>query len=181
MDDIRFENRFVRGRETAKQIYDYWFYRQPLYMTLHIIMAFCFLWSMGFLLIGVMNFGMLFVEDINNILLTLLFVVVFEFLIALSCRAQMKAMVSRDAESFGGEPLCNIEISDTDITHSAKETRNTLPLSKVKSAFATKDYIVLVSEARVMYILKKDSFILGGPESFAAFLKEKNIKIKGKI
>ncbi len=180
MEEIHFKNSFVRGIETAKQIYFHWFYKQPLMLTVHIIMALSLILNVYNVIIAI-KFGLLFTDGITSPLFLVLFNAVFEIAWFFSCRSQINAMVKRDAESFDGEPLCDITVTDSEMAHCIKDTKNGIPLSKIKRAFATRDYMVLVSEANLMYILKKDSFTLGDAKSFWEFLKEKQIKLKGKI
>ena len=42
-------------------------------------------------------------------------------------------------------------------------------------------YVVVITKARLMFIFRKDSFTEGDADGFIAFLKEKGIKVTGKI
>ena len=107
----------------------------------------------------------------------IIFFVVFIFI---SYRSQVKAMVQRDKEMSHGEPLhCRISVSDDEMVLSTLESRSPISIGNLKSAFITENYIVVITKARLMFIFKKDSFTVGDTESFLAFLREKNIKIKG--
>ncbi len=55
-----------------------------------------------------------------------------------------------------------------------------IELSKIRSAVQTKNYIVLRSDARLLYSFRKDGFTKGTKEDFLAFLKGKGIKVRGK-
>jgi hypothetical protein len=102
-------------------------------------------------------------------------------LMIVSYHSQVKAMVQRDKEMSGGKPLCcEISVSENEITLSALESRSSVAMSNIKSAFETENYIVVLTKARLMFIFKKDSFTKGNLDDFIAFLKERGIKVKGK-
>jgi hypothetical protein len=99
----------------------------------------------------------------------------------ISYRSQVKALVQRDREMSGGDPLCcEITVSDEEMTLTALESRSPVSINNLKSAFVTENYIVVITKARLMFIFRKDSFTEGDADSFIAFLKEKGIKVTGK-
>lgn len=170
--DIRFENEFVRDEQTAKEIYGYWYFKKPIMIAMYVILG---IYSLSCILGFIVDFES--AKEAMPIFVMIIFVVA---LMLFSYRSQVKAMVQRDKEMSGGNPLnCRISVSDDEITLSTLENRTPVSMSNLNGAFVTKNYIVVITKARLMFIFKKDSFTVGNSDGFIAFLKEKNIKIKG--
>ena len=171
--EARFKNKFVRDEDTAKEIYKYWYFKKPLMVVVYVILgAYALSCILGFII----DFNS--AKEAMPIFAMIVFFTAFIFI---SYRSQVKAMVQRDKEMSGGEALCcEISVSDDEITLSTLESRSPVSMSNLKSAFITKNYVVVITKARLMFILKKDSFTIGDTESFVAFLREKGIKVKGK-
>ncbi|MBO7196531.1 MAG: YcxB family protein [Clostridia bacterium] len=173
MNEIRFENRFVRDESTAKEIYGYWFFKKPLSVAIYIVLGF---YSLSCIFGLTLDF-----QSAKETIPILAMIVFYVIIMIVSYRSQVKGMAQRDREmSGGGELCCEISVSDDEITLSTLESRNPVAMSNVKSAFMTKNYVVVLTKARLMFILKKDSFTKGDADSFIAFLTEKGIKISGK-
>jgi hypothetical protein len=170
---VLFENRFVRDESTAKEIYGYHFFKRPLMITLYVLIALnALLRSISFIL-GTLGP----IDAFLTVILPLLIIL----LVFVAYRSQVKALVSRDAESAGGGEFFNeLRVSDGDITITTPISSQSVGLDKMKYAFMTKGYICVVTKANLMYIFKKDSFSVGDGDSFLAFLREKGIKVKGK-
>ena len=171
--ELRFENEFVRDESTAKEIYGYWYFKKPLMIAVYVALGFYFL---SCILGLILDF-----ESTKESMPILAMIVFFAVFIFISYRSQVRAMIQRDKEMSGGEPLCcKISVSDEVMTLTALESSSPISLGNLKSAFMTENYIVVLTKARLMFIFKKDSFTLGDTESFVAFLKEKDVKVKGK-
>ena len=168
-----FCNKFVRDEDTAKEVYVYWYFKKPLLIVVYSIIA---LYSLVCILGFILDFDS--AKEALGVFVIGIFVFVF---MIVSYHSQAKAMVQRDKEMSGGKPLCcEISVSENEITLSALDSRSSVAMSNIKSAFETENYIVVLTKARLMFIFKKDSFTKGDAESFIAFLKEKGIKVKGK-
>ena len=168
-----FCNKFVRDEDTAKEVYVYWYFKKPLLIVVYSLIA---LYSLACILGFILDF-----ESAKEALGVFVMGVFVFVLMIVSYHSQVKAMVQRDKEMSGGKPLCcEISVSENEITLSALESRSSVAMSNIKSAFETENYIVVLTKARLMFIFKKDSFTKGDAKSFIAFLKEKGIKVKGK-
>lgn len=171
--EARFENRFVRDKNTAREIYGWWFYKRPLFVFVYVYMA---IYMLFFALAAVFT-----PESVGEVIPIVICILICVAAFAFSYFSQVRAMVKRDAEmSGGGELVCTVTVDDTEAVVTALDSRTAIGLENVKFAFATGGYIVLVTKARLMIILKRDSFTLGTSDGFIAFLKEKGIKVKGK-
>ena len=69
-------------------------------------------------------------------------------------------------------------ISEEKIVLSDLGNNTELKLSVMKMAFGTKNYIVLITKANHMIILKKDSFTKGSSDELVEFFKQKGVKVK---
>lgn len=173
MDEIRFENSFVRDKNTAKEIYGWWYYKRPLFVAIHIIMA---LYLFSFVLGLIISPGSA-VKDLP----VAAFIVFGLFIFTFSYFSQVRAMVKRDAEMSGGRELVStVTITDSEAVVTSFESRTAIAFENLKYGFMTKNYIVLVTKARLIIILKKDSFTKGDTSGLISFLRGKGIKVKGK-
>ncbi len=170
--ETRFENSFVRDENTAKEIYRYWFFRKPTMVALYVILAFYTLACI---------FGLSFdFEDAKDFIFPFFTALLIPVLMIISYRSQVKTMVNRDREmARGSELVTRISVNDNEFTVFSLDSRTSILVSDLKYAFLTGSYIVVITKARLMVILKKDSFTIGDTGSFLAFLREKSIKIKG--
>ncbi len=171
--ETRFENRYVRDENTAKEIYRYWFFKKPLMVAVYVVLA-------VYAISCIIGLGFDF-EDAKEFIMPFILAVILPLLMIISYRSQVKTMVKRDKEmAKGGELICEVSVNDNEFTVSSLESRSRILIDNAKYAFQTKSYIVVITKARLMIILKKDSFTVGDTDGFIAFLKEKGIKVKGK-
>lgn len=165
-----FCNKFVRDKDTAKEVYVYWYFKRPLLIVVYAVLG---VYALSCILGLIIDFN-----SAKEAMPVFAMIVFFTAFIFISYRSQVKAMVQRDKEMSGGDALCcEISVSENEITLSALESRSSVEMSNIKSAFETENYIVVLTKARLMFIFKKDSFTKGDAESFIAFLKEKGIKV----
>ena len=168
-----FENEFARDEGTAKEIYRYWYFKKPLLVVVYIYLG---IYALSCILGFIIDF-----QSAKESMPIFVMVIFFLSFMLISYRSQVKAMIQRDKEISGGEPLCcKISVTEQQMTLSTLENRTPISIDNLKSAFVTNNYIVVVTKARLMFILKKDGFTLGDCDGFIAFLREKGIKIRGK-
>lgn len=173
MNETLFENRFVRDEATAKEVYGYYFFKRPLMIALYVIIAINALAHILTLILGFSE-----VKDVYLPFILLAFILAMMFV---AYRSQVKALVSRDDESAGGEEFFNeLRVTDSEISITSPVGSQSIGIDKLKYAFVTRNYICVVTKARLMYIFKKDSFTIGDSYGFIAFLREKGIKVRGK-
>lgn len=167
-----FENKYVRNESTAKEIYKYWFFKKPTMAAVYAILS---VYALACI------FGLSFdFEDAREFIFPFILAIILPVLMIISYRSQVKTMVNRDKEmAQGGELVCEVSVNDNEMTLCAFESRSSILISDVKYAFVTESYITVITNARLMIVLKKDSFTLGDTEGFISFLKEKGIKVKG--
>lgn len=168
--EIRFENRYTRDEQTAKEIYKYWYFRRPIFIALYVILA---------LYIPACIFGLMFdFEDAREFIAPVIMAIVAPVMMFVSYRSQVSTMVKRDREmAQGGEVVCEVSVSDEEFAVTSLGNRTAIKIYNAKKAYITTNYIVVLTAARLMVILKKDGFTLGDAESFISFLREKGIHI----
>lgn len=168
MEEVLFRNEFVRDRACAKEIFTYYVFGRTIIKLMYGFYAFCFVITMicGFIL-----------GDFGGALFIVLAVALLALTMLLNYRVQVKTLVARDAEVSGGEPmLVTTELSDAGLTVRACGNETTMPLDVIKSAYRTKNYIVIITKAKFMYILKNDAYSVGDADGLWALLKRKRIK-----
>lgn len=171
MDVALFENKFVREKETIKEIYKHWFFGRPVMICVYVLLC---VYALS------ISLGLIFdPANAGEFLVPFVLLIFTGILMLISYHSQVKTMNLRDEELSGGrELLCEISVTEGEIVHSVLENRQSVSMASIKYAFITKNYVVVVSKAQMMYILKKDSFTVGDAEGFISFLRGKGVKIK---
>lgn len=171
MNEILFENRYVRDENTAKEIFGYHYFRRP------IVIAFCILFG----LYTISNVVGLIVEshmEPSAIFSLVLLVIIIVTWLA-SYKTAVRTMVKRDKEAIGdAEFEITVTADENKISITTPVSNQSVNFENVKHVFKTKNYVAVVTKASLIYILKKDSFVKGDAESFFSFLMSKGIKIK---
>lgn len=179
--ETNFENKYTQVSESSKQLYLYWYYKQPLFLVIHILAGVNFLSGIAGIIINLINLeGTLFINSIENILPSMLFILIFEGILLFSYFANIKTMEKRNTELSRSEIECTVTVNADGITNYALESSQNVPLSSIKRAFTTKDYIFVVTRAKLVFILKKDSFTVGDTSGLLNFLRMKGVKVSGK-
>ena len=166
--EILFENKHVKDREWAKDIYGYINFRRPLIIVLDIYFFIC-------LAAGIFD---LIVRKNVNIYLFLL-PALWIGLQVLLYFTNVNVALKRDLEVFGKPIEITATVTDEKITVT-QSTGSEIYLNYVdiKKAFQTKKYIYLQTKTNLLFSFKKDSFSLGNAEGLLSFLKGKGIKIR---
>ena len=171
--ETRFENKYIRDKQTAKDVYGYWYFKRPIMIACYVVLG---IWAAIYSLGAILTPG--FASD--NFIVA--FVVIASMSIVLfAYYNQVNGMVKRDMElARGREILCKSTVTDSEIIFSNFGNEVAISIDNVKYAFVTNQYIALVTKAKLMCMFKKDGFTVGDADSFIAFLREKGIKVKGK-
>lgn len=96
-------------------------------------------------------------------------------------RRSLKLTLQRDMELNGGEPvqLCTT-VSEGGLVCRTNVDAPEVPFSSVKKVVQTKNLIILISKARLAFVLTRDGFTKGTAQELLQFLRGKGIKVKGK-
>lgn len=159
--DTLFENRYTRTKEIMREYCGYMFFRRPSMRICDLLLVFFVVSS---ILLG----------SSPVIAVVLLLTAAAQVLAYVYTPA---AMQKRDAEAASGGTI-TVESAATDdllrfqVSNGAAQE---LPYAKMKKVVQTKRLILINSEAKLWYILPKDTFTKGTAEDFLAFLKTKGI------
>ena len=165
-----FENTHTQDKSFYKEIYGYFYLRRPVAIGFYVFSAVGFLIHLPLAISGRdQSIGFMALA----IALPLINLILYFRHIRLSARRN---------NEISSEPISVstfVHENSLELTASNGSTIN-IELSKIRSAVQTKNYIVLRSDARLLYSFHKDGFTKGTKEDFLAFLKGKGIKISGK-
>ena len=163
-----FENSYVRDEKFAKDIYKYlYFYR------VSIIISYAFL-----LLVFCTNILLWIFEGYHNSFIFIFIPLLFAFRLYSYFRS-VKMLIKRDREVHGKEVtmesvVTGAYIQSTESTGSVSQ----LEIGRIKKAVQTKKFILLYTEAKMIYIFPADRFTKGNADDFVGFLKDHGIKVK---
>lgn len=164
MDSI-FENQYIRDRAVIKELYAHWFFKRPLMIVLHAILVFFFALSLV---------DYLWTATASAVLILVPFVFLMQFI---GYYNSINVSVKRDEELYNGMLVqAHYTVTeDTVIARNAGKEPIELSLSKFKHVMVTKNLIVMMTEAKMVYTFRKDSFTKGSSEKFIGFLKQKGL------
>lgn len=170
--NIYFKNNYTRTKEIFKEIYQYYFFKRKIEIVFYTVMAVFLVLNLYLIYVG--GFGYY-----NLILFILL--LFFPLLSITSYHRSVNISYKRDIEISGDEIEVETIVTEDYIQNTnSTGAVNKLKYSDIRYAVQTKSLILLFSKAGLFYIFPKDSFVIGTKEEFITFLKELNIKIKGK-
>ena len=163
-----FENKYIRDKETAKEISAFLYLKRPLSIAVGILCALCFAVHLTFFILG-------YEYSVLGFILLPSYIAY-----KLYCYFVSKnSFIKRDAEVSKGDIVITTRVYEDHITVTASNGSVVeLEYDKIKKISVTKNYILMLSQARLLFILKKDGFTKGKFEDFTAFIKSKGIKTK---
>lgn len=172
--DTLFECRYTHTVEMDREFYRYWFYGRPIMIVLYL----CAIG--GFLSIVLLDLLNRFANQNLSIPFDISYLIIPAALLVfyLAYRRSVDTARKRNFEITNGNAL-EIQISmtseqilyETSISGKSRE----IPLSSIKQAVNLKSQFVLVSDAKMLYSFRKDSFTKGTVAEMTAFLKQKGL------
>jgi hypothetical protein len=159
--DILFENRYTRTKEIMREYCGYMFFLRPSMVICDCLLVF-------FVVASILLGGS------PGIALVLVLTAAAQLILYFYTP---NAMEKRDAEAASGGTI-TVEAAATDdllLFRVSNGAEQELPYVKMKKVAQTKRLILIYTEAKLCYILPKDTFTKGTAEAFLAFLKEKGI------
>lgn len=166
MNEPIFKNVFVRDEETLREFYKHTYLAEPLFRIIYI----------GYAVLLLMS---LLAYDLTLFASYLFLGLIFALILFFKYSQNLKITVARDKElASGRDMVTEIFVFDDKIEHTALGNSQALGFESIKRVQQSQNYIYVISNAKLVYIFKKDSFTLGTPEEFIEFLKSKGIKIQ---
>lgn len=167
--EILFENSHIREKQLFKETGFYTFFRRPFAMVLNIIAILCV----------IVNIPLLILKEDRAFHIYMIFVGVLIILCGiLGYHKYVKTWYAREVEprATNGTTTYTIEVYENKLVHfSTLGTRQELELSLIKKVVKTKSYILLQSNANLLYVFDKNGFTKGTLEEFLDFLREKKL------
>ena len=165
-----FENIHTQDKSFYKEIYSYFHFRRPITVATFILCGICFISQLA-----------LAIFDLEYNLAIMILMALFPLFKLFAYVNQVNSITKRNKEiSTEAISICSTVYEDhLEISASNGSTLN-IEISKIRSVVQTKNYIILRSDARLLYSFSKDGFTKGTKDEFIAFLKSKGIKVSGK-
>ena len=165
-----FENRYTQDESFFKEFYRYIFFCRPIDVVLYVFLGI----DLIACVIGCILFGAPVLREVWELFL---FVPLFFGVMIFVYFMQVKAVLKQRKE-LQPEPaeVCLTVTQDTVELSSPEEPTRSIPLTKIKRVFQTKNYLFLRSESKLCYGFRKDAFTKGSTVEMMLFLKEKGIK-----
>lgn len=159
-----FENKYICTKETLKEIYSAWILKSPKAIAFYIV---------AFLGLAVSAIDYIWFGTLNIFFPIAVLVLLLAFYGGY--RKSVNSNFDRMTEASSGRPVENRAL----ITETAAIFENSagahteLPLNRVAKLIETRNYFLILSDVKLMYSVKKDSFEKGTAEDFKAFIKSK--------
>ncbi len=165
-----FENNYTRDKTLAKELYQYIFFRRPFNLAINALLLVIFVFNLS-ICIWTNNWS-------NTIYL--LIVPLFYLYQFYTYHRTVKTMLKRDLEVNHGQKIEIVAmVSEEGILQKVSTGgESQLAYTDVKKAIQTKKLILLQSDANLLYIFPKETFVKGTAAEFIAFLQGKGVKIK---
>ncbi len=171
MNEILFGGTHTRDKACLKEIARFSLFARKPICILHIIML-CLLP----LVIVLHSLG--FYDGNNTIYVMYGFLGFFFLFIGLLYYASTSLQYKRQMEQTGGKDIViTVQVTESTLIHSASTGSVTeVNFSAFKSVEQSKNFVVIFSKTKQMYVIDKRKFTNGTPEELVTFLKSKGVK-----
>lgn len=167
--ETKIESTYVRDEKFAKEFFSYHSYKRPSGIIITVIcilaivsgvinvFAYQEYWAITAIVLGVYLFVLRFVR----------------------VKKDIKISLERDKESNHGN-FVSVEnlVTDNSIIVKTNESCTEFELSCIEKAYRSKNYIYLITKAKLAIVFDINHFSKGTPEELAQFICQKGIKIK---
>ena len=165
------ENRYVSTKEHVKEMYAYSQLKNPI--SIFLMASLAVLWVIELALcIWLQQFPVY----------SVVFLIAAPIVIGLWVFSYFKAVklhIKREQELYGGAREIVVTADDDTFNFCpGGENRKSLYYSQIKKVRRTKNLIIVISDANLMYVLRKDSFTQGNEEKFYDILGENRVNFK---
>ncbi len=167
--ETKIEAGYVRDKKFAKEFYSYHTYKRPagIILTIAFILA---------IISGIIN-----IIAMQQAIDAAFLVVCIIVLRAVRIKKSVKISLARDKEGNHGNyvSLQNIVTEKSILVKSSLNQLGTeYEISCLRKGYRSKNYIYLVTKAKLVIIFDINAFSTGTPEELIEFLRSKGIKIK---
>ena len=167
-----FDNQFTRSKEFFNEFYTYFYFKRPTLIAVYAFMSLLCVSCVVSLILPDMPYP--FRSQPVFILMTL---ILWAYII-LRFMLDKKRRYKQDLEMNHGEPIIvKVSVTENEIMLGVytifMEEKNTIDFSQIKRTVRTKNFFILITNAKLAVTLAKDGFIKGTAEEFDEFLREK--------
>ena len=168
--ETKFEGGYIRDEKFAKEYYSYHSYKTPG----GIIITVVCIWA---IITGIILTAMQQYLSIINIVLGLYIFLLRYF----RTKKIIKLSLERDRESNHGN-VVSVQnfVTDEAITviSSNNESGTEFEMSCISKLYSSKNYIYLITKAKLAIVFDKNNFTKGSKEDLIEFIRSKGIKVK---
>jgi len=166
-----FKNTLTRDENALREAYVYVSFRQPFMVVMICIFLFITAFETGLFLSGASD---------PTVPVLAAFCAGYTYY---KYRKTVRQTIERDrAESNGGNVVFTTTVTKKNIVStSSTGEKFRLEFSDIKNCGITKNLIVVLSKNNTSYMLSKEGFEIGNAKSFIQFLKDRGVKIYGKL
>lgn len=169
--ETKIESTYVRDEKFVKEYFSYHSYKRPSGIIITVI---CILAIVS----GVIN------VFANNKYLAIISIVLGIYLLILRVirvKKSIKISLERDKESNHGS-FVSVQNFVTEnsivVKSSSNETGTEYEMSCIEKAYRSKNYIYLITKAKLAIVFDVNNFSKGTPEELIEFMSQKGIKVK---
>ncbi|MBR6800908.1 MAG: hypothetical protein IKM61_04080 [Eubacteriaceae bacterium] len=167
-----FKNTHIRDERIIREAYKYIAFRQPFFVFIMCIFIFIVAFETGLLLTGR--------SDDPTVPVLAAFCMGYTYY---KYRKTVKTTVKRNREEADGSDITyTTSVTKKNITAvSSTGEKYKLEYSDIKNCGIMKDVIIVLSKNNTSYIFTTDGFEIGTAKGFIQFLKDRGVKIYGKL
>ena len=163
-----FENKYVRDEKMMKEVYQYFYFKRPLYLVIDTIIGLIFVANIALWLSGKgMNYA---------VLIAVPLFILIRFVVY---RGAVDMLMKQDKDMYKGKA---VKVQNYVTEHGIKTVIfkgvNNLAYHNIKQVIKTRHLIIICAQSNAMYVFAQDSFTKGSTGEFVAFLKEKGLKVR---
>ncbi len=167
-----YKNTHIRDERIIREVYKYTSFKQPVMVLMICIFLFIVAFEVGMIMSGASN------DPTVPVLAG--FCIAYTYY---KYDKTVKDTIRRNREEADGKDMVfttSVTKKNIVATTSAGE-RYQLEYSDIKKCGITKDLIIVLSKDNTSYIFTVDGFEIGNAKGFVQFLKDKGIRIQGKL
>lgn len=168
-----FKSSYVRSKKDVKEVCRYLYLGRGTNIALNVLVA---------LGVASMIALMFLLKDYTILIFAAALVAIWSLQFVMYALAVKSVLKSYDEISNGEALRVDFIVTESNawVTSSVGEDYG-IPFEKIKKIIVKKDTLLVVTGAKLVYAVPKNSFVFGNAADFLNFFKAKGVKIKGKL
>ncbi len=167
-----FKSTYVRSKKDVKDVCRYLYLGRGMNVVLDALIV---------LGVSAMIALMFLLDDYTILIFAAAALIIWSLQFVMYSLAVKSLLKSYDEISNGKELRVDFIVTQSNawVTSSVGEDY-AIPFEKIKRIVVKKDTFLIITGAKLVYAVPRDSFVIGDEHSFLKFFKDKGVKIKGK-